>query len=88
MAASADSVIDDSRPLKIFIAGAGIGGLSVAIALRQAGHVVEVSKHHNLTLSFNSNQISRFLNPPGSPEKRAQQFISHQTSTVFFADLG
>lgn len=30
------------RPLKVLIAGAGIGGLAAAIALRQQGHVVEV----------------------------------------------
>lgn len=33
---------DASTPLKVLIAGGGIGGLSAAIALRQAGHVVEV----------------------------------------------
>lgn len=31
-----------SNPLKIIIVGAGIGGLAASIALRQAGHVVEV----------------------------------------------
>jgi salicylate hydroxylase len=31
-----------SEPLRIIIVGAGIGGLSTAIALRQAGHRVEV----------------------------------------------
>lgn len=31
-----------SDPLKIIIVGAGIGGLAASIALRQAGHVVEV----------------------------------------------
>jgi 2-polyprenyl-6-methoxyphenol hydroxylase-like FAD-dependent oxidoreductase len=30
-------------PLKVIIAGAGIGGLSAAVALRKAGHVVEVN---------------------------------------------
>ncbi|PYI32280.1 hypothetical protein BP00DRAFT_306429, partial [Aspergillus indologenus CBS 114.80] len=28
--------------LRILIAGTGIGGLSAAIALRQAGHIVEI----------------------------------------------
>jgi 2-polyprenyl-6-methoxyphenol hydroxylase-like FAD-dependent oxidoreductase len=31
------------RPLQVLIAGAGIGGLAAAIALRQAGHVVQVA---------------------------------------------
>lgn len=33
-----------SQPLKIIIVGAGIGGLCAALALRQAGHLVEVIK--------------------------------------------
>lgn len=37
-----DEVVEDGRPLKVLIAGGGIGGLSAAIALRQAGHIVEV----------------------------------------------
>ena len=43
--ATTNGVLDKAeQPLRVLIAGAGIGGLSAAIALRQAGHDVEVSK--------------------------------------------
>lgn len=35
--------IEEPKPLKIVIVGAGIGGLAVAIGLRRAGHIVSVS---------------------------------------------
>lgn len=35
-------------PLKIGIVGAGIAGLSAAIALKRAGHAVEVSRERSL----------------------------------------
>ena len=38
-----DVHIEEERPLKVLIAGGGIGGLSAAIFLRRAGHVVEAS---------------------------------------------
>lgn len=37
-----ESSASSARPLKILIAGAGIGGLCAAIALRQQGHHVEI----------------------------------------------
>lgn len=41
MAAAAQKV-QDVQPLKIIVVGAGIAGLCTAVALRQAGHNVEV----------------------------------------------
>lgn len=37
----------EHRPLDVIIAGAGIGGLSAAIGLRQAGHNVQVRPDTN-----------------------------------------
>ncbi|KAF7891745.1 hypothetical protein EAF00_008047 [Botryotinia globosa] len=36
------NINDQYKPLKVLIAGGGIGGLSAAIFLRQAGHIVEI----------------------------------------------
>lgn len=37
-----DESSDEPRPLSVAIVGAGIGGLTAAISLRQAGHNVQV----------------------------------------------
>lgn len=42
-------VHDHEEPLKIAIVGAGIGGLSAAIALRRQGHVIDVRKNTEIT---------------------------------------
>lgn len=40
----------DNVVLKVAVVGAGIAGLSAAIALHQAGHQVEVCKSFSLSL--------------------------------------
>ena len=40
--AEATKKVRDIQPLKVIVVGAGIGGLCAAVALRQAGHNVEV----------------------------------------------
>lgn len=40
---------DHSEPLRVLIAGAGIGGLSAAIALRRQGHHVEIFEQSKLS---------------------------------------
>ncbi|KAH9218657.1 hypothetical protein DL95DRAFT_434207 [Leptodontidium sp. 2 PMI_412] len=39
---STNGGLDEERPLKVLVAGGGIGGLAAAIFLRQAGHTVEI----------------------------------------------
>ncbi|KAG4441453.1 hypothetical protein IFR05_003059 [Cadophora sp. M221] len=39
---STNGGLDADRPLKVLVAGGGIGGLAAAIFLRQAGHTVEI----------------------------------------------
>lgn len=41
---STNGGLNEERPLKVLVAGGGIGGLAAAIFLRQAGHTVEVGR--------------------------------------------
>jgi glycine/D-amino acid oxidase-like deaminating enzyme len=43
----------DETGLQVGVVGAGIAGLSAAIALRQAGHNVEVRVHFSLFFTAN-----------------------------------
>ena len=60
---------DTLKPLRILIVGAGIGGLSAAIALRQQGHDVEIFEQSKLSqetgaaihLASNANGLVRRL---------------------------
>jgi 2-polyprenyl-6-methoxyphenol hydroxylase-like FAD-dependent oxidoreductase len=60
---------DDARPLKILIVGAGIGGLTAAIALRNQGHDIQIFEQSHLAtetgaaihLAPNANGLLRRL---------------------------
>ena len=60
---------DTLKPLRILIVGAGIGGLSAAIALRQQGHDVEIFEQSKMSqetgaaihLASNANGLLRRL---------------------------
>ncbi|KAL1641007.1 hypothetical protein SLS58_006449 [Diplodia intermedia] len=56
--------MSEATPLKVFVVGAGIGGLSAAIALRQQGHHVEVC----------SLAVHQKENDELTPRSRAQIF--------------
>lgn len=60
---------DEARPLKILIVGAGIGGLTAAIALRNQGHDIQIFEQSHLAtetgaaihLAPNANGLLRRL---------------------------
>lgn len=55
-----------ARPLHVCIAGAGIGGLSAAIALRQAGHRVVVCPLFSPRCAYDDENLTgySYMNPP------------------------
>ena len=60
---------DETRPLKVLIVGAGIGGLTAAIALRNQGHDIQIFEQSHLAtetgaaihLAPNANGLLRRL---------------------------
>ena len=72
----------NKSPLEIGIVGAGIAGLSAAIALKRAGHAVEVSRERSLLIRLETLIVSncycrRFLKEQILEEKQVLLWPSH-----------
>lgn len=60
------------KPLHVLVAGAGIGGLTAAIALRQQGHQVEI---------FEQSKLSKKQGPPSTLPPTAMAYSAEWASS-------
>jgi monoamine oxidase len=74
----------DERPLKILIAGGGIGGLSAAIFLRRAGHEVHVSTLKTSACLKCTDYPSRFSSRRSLGQKLVRLFTFQVTRMASF----
>jgi heterodisulfide reductase subunit A-like polyferredoxin len=78
-----NGIYEEPAGLRILIVGAGIGGLTAAIALRKQGHEVLVSFYFPRFLGELSDAKSRFSNKASLPVSSGLRFILLRTRMGF-----
>jgi 2-polyprenyl-6-methoxyphenol hydroxylase-like FAD-dependent oxidoreductase len=75
---SGQRVVSEADVLKVVIIGAGIGGLSAAVFLRQQGHDVEVRSAQKVSENHLTWVVERYMNLADLQQSWVQRSISHQ----------
>lgn len=80
-----------SRPLGIIILGAGIAGLYAGIALKKAGHKVEVRILHIIPIPFFARFLTHIMvrstSLPDSQPRQVLRSISNPMQMDFYDEL-